>query len=61
ERIWMPKWDDLRHTLRAAIITEAVNSQGLWNKEMKRFWETAQFLRRVCYIIAAMNEVELNG
>jgi len=58
-KCWMPKWDDLCHGLRSAIITEVVNSKGDWNKEMGEFWETAEFLRRVCYIIAAMNKVDL--
>lgn len=59
EKEWMPIWDDLRHALRAAIITEVVNRRGAWNMEMERFWETAKFLRWVCYIVAAMNEVNL--
>jgi len=59
DKNWMPRWDDLCHILRVAIITEVVNSKGCWNKAMEDFWETAQFLRRVCYIIAAMNGVEV--
>lgn len=59
EKHWMPKWEDICHTVRSAIITEVANSGGDWNKEMGEFCQTAQFLRGVCNTIAAMNQVDL--
>lgn len=55
EKEWMPKWSDACDIARGAVLTEAINSHGQWNKHMGKFLETASFIRSVCFYVEAIS------
>ena len=58
EKTWMPKWADLCHLFRAAVVTEVINNHGKRSEQVKEFEDTAMFVKHICQVVNAMDSHE---
>ena len=47
ERIWVPRWEDVRRIAEMATLIEYTNAKGVDNDELRAFRDTAYFIRHI--------------
>lgn len=47
ERVWVPRWGDVRRIAEMAALVEYTNARGVDNNELKAFRDTAYFIRHI--------------
>ncbi len=47
ERMWVPRWSDVRRISEMASLVEYTNVRGVDNDELRAFRNTAYFIRHV--------------
>lgn len=47
ERVWVPRWEDIRRIAEMAALIEYTNAKGVDNDELRAFRNTAYFIRHV--------------
>jgi len=47
ERVWVPRWQDVRNIAEIATLVEYTNAKGQDNHELKAFRNTAYFIKQV--------------
>ena len=47
DRVWVPRWEDVRRIAEMAALIEYTNTKGAENNQLRAFENTAYFIRHI--------------